>query len=387
MKSIGIFNRRSSSLVAATAMLLSVVAPSLVFSSASADQLTGRKIELSSSAAGATDVDYKVTFTATESAAGYVIDFCSNSPLLGMSCVPPTGMSTASPTASGATVVDGPAAPTTNTSLEITQAITAGPVTTEVSGITNPTTAGPLYARIYTYEDMANAAVSSNPGTTEDNGAVALSITNKIGVSAAVLETMTFCVSKTDTSSSGHENCLDLGDAEDLPNIQLGEESGGVKALQTGIVSKGTIWTQISTNAVAGAVVSMKINNQCGGLKLAGVSSPCSIAPAISGSIVDNGPAKFGVKTGTAVASADITTAQGTYQPATGSGYGDSSYFMGFVDGDDGVTSTYGDPVLDTNGAPINNMNMPLEFAATITNQTPAGLYSADLNMIASGTF
>jgi hypothetical protein len=61
---------------------------------------------------------------------------------------------------------------------------------------------------------------------------------------------------------------------------------------------------------------------------------------------------------------------------------------MGYVSGDaTGVTSTYGDPILDTAGAPVNNMGMPLTFGASAANDTAAGLYSADLSLIATGKF
>jgi hypothetical protein len=61
---------------------------------------------------------------------------------------------------------------------------------------------------------------------------------------------------------------------------------------------------------------------------------------------------------------------------------------MNYVSGDaTGVTSTYGDPILNTAGAPANNQNMPLTFAASINNNTPAGDYSATLGLIASGTY
>lgn len=52
-----------------------------------------------------------------------------------------------------------------------------------------------------------------------------------------------------------------------------------------------------------------------------------------------------------------------------------------------GVTSTYGDQFLTTSGAPALNKNMTLTFGASAANNTPAGSYSADLSLIATGKF
>jgi hypothetical protein len=60
---------------------------------------------------------------------------------------------------------------------------------------------------------------------------------------------------------------------------------------------------------------------------------------------------------------------------------------MNFVDGTTGVTSTYGDSLLDTANLPVNNKNVQITFGASVSNLTPAGLYSADLSLIATGKF
>ncbi len=80
----------------------------------------------------------------------------------------------------------------------------------------------------------------------------------------------------------------------------------------------------------------------------------------------------------------------GTYQPVALSGYNNSTFALNFTSGANpstGVTSTFGDPFLDTAGAPANNKNMQLTFGATIADNTPAGAYSTDLSLIATGKF
>jgi hypothetical protein len=146
------------------------------------------------------------------------------------------------------------------------------------------------------------------------------------------------------------------------------------------------MYTQISTNASSGAVVSLKSSVPCGGLKRVEVTT-CDIAPALSGGVAA-GQAKFGVKTTTATSTTGVSDATGTLQPAAGSVYNNTTYALNYLaDGTSGITSAYGDPFLDTNSLPVNNMNMKLTFGASISNNTPAGLYSTDLSLIATGKF
>ncbi len=370
------FDSRVRSACAAVLLMLVAVMPALV----SAAQVTERSIALSSSSAGATGVTYQVNFTAVGGAGAFVVDFCSNSPVIGQSCTAPTGFTAAAAasTTSGFTDVTGGTnkvvvAGTINAEDEVSVALT---------GITNPAAAGPLYARVVTYDTdaHADAYTSTNLGTGNiDDGGVAISITPTIAVSAAVLETMTFCIAK----NTIDENCDLTGN--EAPTLRLGETVGDDVVLTTN-VSTGQIHTQISTNAATGAIVSLKSNaTNCGGLLRAGAPTACDILPALATDIA-NGEAKFGVKTATATDTG--TGATGAFQPYSGSGYNASTFALNFVDGNaTGITSTYGDPFLDTNNAPVNNKNMALTFGAAVSNNTPAGLYSADLSLIATGKF
>lgn len=376
MKSIRLFSRQVGYITAAVALLLTFVVPAI----ASAAALTERSIALSSSSVSATDVTYQVNFTSVGAAGAFVVDFCSNTSVVGAACTAPGGsfsVSSASSTTSGFTSV---AALSANT-VRVTGTIgAAAPISVAIAGIDNPSSAGPLYARIVTYDTAthANAYASTVLGTGHiDDGGAAISITNTIGVSGAVLESMTFCVSGAAISA----DCAGVTS----PVITLGETVGSTTALVPTAVSTGTINTQISTNAQSGAVVSLKSDAlNCGGLKRAGSTSACDITPALLTGITA-GQAKFGVKTAT---STDTTGALGTYQPVSGSGYNASTYALNYVSGNaTGVTSTYGDPFLDTASAPVNNKNMALTFGASISNSTPAGLYSANLSLIASGKF
>lgn len=388
MNSFIFVDKRKGYLVAAFALVVAFIVPALAF----AAQVTERSIALSSASAGATGVEYTVNFTPEGAAGAFVVDFCNDSPLIGATCTQPAGMvvTGADSATSGVTDVTG-----AGHQIIVTKPLVADEAqSVVVTGITNPTSAGPLYARIVTFADAAAAAdyTSTDPdndGATPyiDNGGVAMSITPTIGVSGAVLESMTFCVS----GAAIDEGCTGTLTA---PVLKLGATVGGVVALDSSQVYTGVIQTQISTNAAAGAIVSLKSGAaSCGGLIRAGATAVtgCGITPNTTTTDIVAGEAKFGLKTGTAAAAGDGENSSGTLRPydsGTGAFYSSSVFRLNYVGTNaTGITSTYGDPVLDTNGAPVNNMGMPLTFGASAANDTAAGLYSADLSLIATGKF
>lgn len=381
MRSFSIlFNRQAGYLAVVVALLLATVLSAF----ASAAQVTERSIKLSTASKAATDVSYQVKFTTVGAAGAFVLDFCSDSPVVGVSCAAPAGFdaSGAASVSSGVTGVTG-----STSKIVVTKSLAATTaITVDITGITNPDDAGPLYARIVTYNNATNAGnyTSTSLGTgVVDQGGLALSITDTIGVTAGVLESLTFCVaSATITADCGNAS-------SNLPTLALGETVGNTKALTPDALSTGTLYTQISTNALTGAVINLKSNAiDCGGLLRSGDEANCYIAPALTGGTIAAGQAKFGVKTGTASSTSGVTDATGTIQPASGSTYNNSTYELNYVAGNaTGVTSVYGDPFLDTNNAPVNNKNMDITFGASVSNDTPAGKYSASLSMIATGKF
>lgn len=385
MDSFRVLDQRARRIFAAGMLLVATFVPVVMPSLVSAAQVTERSIALSSSSKAATGVNYTINFTAIEAADAFVVDFCENSPIVGQACTAPAGFDVGTPTSSstGVTGVAEVADASPNNTLRVTKEIAADEdVSVVVAGITNPSSAGPLYARIVTYdtETHANAYTSTNLGTGNvDDGGVAISITDTVGVSGAVLETLTFCVADEAITA----NCGNAGSST-APVIKIGETIGSTVALDAGVVSSGNIFTQISTNAVNGAVVRLKSNTACGGLKRVEATT-CDIAPALTGGVAA-GQARFGVR---AVATANTgTNPNGIFQVVDGSNYNDSTYALNYLaDNSSGITSAFGDPFLDTDGAPANGKNMQLTFGASISNSTPAGLYSTDLSMIATGKF
>lgn len=368
------------------ALAAAMVIASAITSIVSAASLVDRSITPTSSAAGATGVEYTVEFTPETDAGAFVIEFCDNTPLLGQSCVAPSGFSVADAETTTANVTLVEASQTAN-KLVATKAMTADAKETMVfTGVTNPSDVGSIYARIVTYTDSAAAEgyVSDNPSAVAepiDSGSVAMYFTSSVAVSGNVLETLMFCVSSEEIEA----NCAG---ANSPATLELGETDGGVTALQAGVVSTNVLHVQMNTNASSGAIVHLKSSAQCGGLQRQGTDE-CDIAAAMQQDI-DGSAALFGIKLAGAQGGAN---AVGSLVPAIVAPdvepyYSTEEFAFRYDDTHArGVTSPFGDPFLDTAGAPATNQNMELTFGATITNETPAGTYSTDLSMIAVGKF
>jgi len=363
------------------ALVVATLGQAVLPALASADGVTSRSITLSAATADASGVTYKVSFTAATGVGAYIVEFCSDSPVFGQTCTAPGGFSAAS-AALGADGTTATAVTGSANKLVVTNTIAAaGSVTDTFTGIHNPTLAGVLYARIITFDDATNAAAATSDddtGSTE-SGSVAISITNDVSVSGAVQESMQLCAS----AAAMTTNCA----GATAPSLKLANANG---ALDSTLLTV-PLYTQISTNASAGAVVSLKSDAAaCGGLHRVGDAydtSHCFIKP--SSTTVADGSGLFGLKL-----SADDTSdaTQGTFQKHTGSVYDTTNYKMGFDSAhptapESGVTSVYGDQILDTNGAPANSRNMTMTFGASASNMTPAGTYQTKLSLIATGTF
>ena len=376
---------------AAVALALGLLAAGIPMM-ASAAQLSDRSVTLSSASRQAENVTYAVEFTPLATAAAFTIDFCANTPLVGQTCTAPDGL-VATAAASSSVGVTSTTSPAPNR-VVIDMPLTANaPVNVEVTGISNPDTAGTVYARIATYA-TPEAADSSTIGAASagvvDQGSVAFAITDSVSVSGLVLETLTFCVSADEIS----DNCADVV----APTLKLGAETApgsGVFALEQNELNNGSLFAQINTNALGGAVVRLKSSTiDCGGLLLNGGDN--CIAPAISNGEVEN-PRGINLNAndnsegfGVIVGAADDTGANpdGIFGVAAGSIYDSSIYAFNFITRNlTGVTSTFGDPFLDTGNGPAAGKNVEMTFGATVSNQTAAGEYSTTLDLIAVGKF
>lgn len=362
---------------AAVILLVSAVLTPLV----SADQLVEKSISLSSSSSGAEAVSYNLDFKSVKAAGAVVVDFCSNSPLVGQSCSAPAGLDVAA-VSSQTLGFNDVAALDANTIVAAGNIAADSQVVIEFDEINNPTSAGTIYARLVTYDTKANAenyqSTSIGAGAT-DSGSVAVAITDTINFGGQVPETINFCISENAIA----EDCSGVV----APDIQLSEEVEDQSyVLSSDEVSSDQIYTQLSTNALSGAVVRLTSSaTGCGGLLRSSDTSACDILPALN-SDIQPGQAKFGIKT--AASTGTGSNPSGVLQPFSGSIYNNNSFALNFDDNEtSGVTSVYGDPFIDTAGNPANNQNMAITFGVSISDQTPAGDYSTSIGLIVTGRY
>lgn len=367
-------------------------------------QLTSRSITLSDSGVSGgsissglgsgTAVSYNSVFTTATTGVvqGIVVDFCSNSPILTDTCTAPTAFTVGgSPSVTVNSGLSGTwAASSLNSGRTLVLSNSSGgsisagtTVNFTINNVTNPSALGTFYARFLTYTTTAGATgyTATVPGTYVDYGGVALSTANIITINARVQEAIQFCVS----AAAPTANCGGVT----TPALTLGHGTNNI--LDSSAVDTAAAYSQLSTNATNGAVVRMKNSNSCGGLSKDG-GTTCPIPAVNSGAFAaasqeTAGTAAFGVNVsnGSAVSGGSGTvTADANYNnpsfPAVTSWVGMDTTSA------TSVTSTYGDTVASST-APVSNINNTYTFGATAANITPAGIYTADIALIATGTY
>ncbi|MGH7142315.1 MAG: hypothetical protein ACREF5_02490 [Candidatus Saccharimonadales bacterium] len=363
----------------------------LLSQSASAALVTSRSITMSNSTAGATGVSYVLTFTPVTTAQELIVDFCSDTPIIGSTCaftnatVPVVSSATSSlgtisfPGSQGHTI------------RVVGLTMTGGsPYTITFSNVTNPTSVvNSFYARILTYPTSdsstyvpaATTGGTTNVGTTPtDTGGDALATAQVISVTATVMEQLTFCVSGKVTGVPP-TSCT----STTAPAVVLGH-GGPPIVLSSSAVDTAPAYTVTSTNALHGVSTNMKDTSStaCGGLSTDG-GITCLI-PAVN----DTGstlPSAVTMTAGTAAVGMCITP--GSVNTTAAQPYnnnGCTKYGLDNTTDSSNVLSTYGSPIFTSSGA-LNNELDTLNFAATAANTTPAGVYTANYALIATGTF
>ena len=379
----------------AGALLLGVATTfaSVFTPSVSAGTLSARTGTMSNAAASASTVTYQFTFTptTTDPIKAVVIDFCNDNPTIGGSvCTKPTGMTVgASSIAFSASVGTGGTwtgavdVGTTRT-LTLSNASNAGTtgtaITLSVGGFTNSSVVGTFYARILTYGSTTTGYSSASPGTIGspiDSGSVAMSTSNSVNVSGTVPETLSFCVSAADLTAS---TCASATD----PVLRLGTGSNP-SILNPGQTYNGSVYSKVSTNAANGVTIRMKnVFNTCGGMSRAQNSATCDL-PAVGTS-----PSALTTGAGFGMRAANALSSGGTGSMTIDTPYTHASNFgldatTGGTTGDN-VTGTYGDRVTYST-APVDAMNTTYTFGVIASNVTPAGLYTAQMSLIAVGSY
>ncbi len=377
----------------AIVLVASALIPLFNGQAAAAGQVSARSVQLSTSTPAATNAKYTITFTPATSTTigGIVVDFCGDSPIIGSTtCTLPTGFTlgtsvtlTAGYTGMGtgwATTnsLQGAAAASNKQVAVLTNATpqslsTGTPVSFELTGITNPSSTGTFYARIYTFDTSANTtanytavttARAANPAGKVDYGGSAMSTANTINVSATVQEQMTFCVSAAAPGAS----CS----GTTTPNIILGT---GTPQILTTTATTGTIYHQLTTNAVNATTVFLKVTSSstCAGLSRDG-GATCPIAEKGSIGTIANNSGQFGLHVDAGTGGTGSVTADVDYATASQYAMRPQTY------------TTYGDSISAASGA-VSSVNSLLTYSAATAPSTPAGVYSTTESLIATSSY
>jgi hypothetical protein len=303
-------------------------------------------------------------------------------------------------------------------------------------GTPTSTTVGTFYGRMYDWPGNSYGAqggfntpyqgpTAPNPPNLNsdslhnlysDYGGIALSTAAVISITARVQEQLTFCIAGIAPSSwTPNFDCSSSVVTANPPNLTLGSFSGPTRVLSPQVVdnnaTSGTntpIFSQLSTNATHGAVIDMRDSNlnetpACGGLSADGTT--CGI-PAINGGSGAGASAMANGQTGGAAFGLFVSTSSnslgggvGTLTPA--SAYynathaaadpnnplgADTWYGMDTQTSGNNTTSLFGSTLATTAG-PVYKVDTNYVFAATAGLTTPAGIYTANLVMMATGTF
>lgn len=334
-----------------------------------------RSITMSSSLPSTTGAEYTVQYTPASgtSIEGIIVDFCSNSPIVGATCTAPTGFSVGAATVTSYSTSMGTG---WTTSAESTSTLELSNTTAQTQSVstpdsfilttaTNPSATGSFYARITTYAATPPTATSTPaysataPGTYTDEGGVALSTTSVIDISATVQETLGFCVYPGTSGATCGTS----------PSFTMGHSVNGVTIIDSAAVYTNPVDFSISTNADHGAAVNLE-----GGT----LTSGSNTIPAMTAAgTITPGTADFGLYLSTLGTNVTATAPYGTTT---------SAYYLDAGTAGTGTQNTFGQTIANLSG-PVNASVSTITYGVTASNTTPAGIYTATHQLIATATF
>jgi hypothetical protein len=408
--------QRSVGLLSAAVLTLLSLAPVITSQKVGAyGLLTSREIRMATSAASATDVTYlvRVTTPSNSNIGGMVIDFCSNSPIIGDSCTAPTGfdineagLALANQTGITDFAID--AATDANTLILARTAamFNAGTLTLELGstggtdGVTNPNTSNAtFYARILTYTTTAGAQgyAPATPGAEPPlvhAGGVALSTADEITIQSKVQERLTFCVY---TSAVNYANCT----VSTTNPVVLGD-TNGVLDPGSNYVSKDTKYN-VSTNASNGVTIRAK-----GATLTSGSFTISAIGATPATSSV--GSEQFGFCTYRDIGggTTGLTPTAGKYdgdvgggvncedtaQGQNGDGTADFAFDLSTACGATAANANFGEGNLSCRygdaiaAKTAGNMSTGIiAFIGNISNTTEPGIYTTTMTFVATGNY
>jgi len=369
MKDLKHIAHRGRYLLSASLVTIAAAAPVLIgHASAYTAAVTGRSVTMSSSKNSATGVTYTIGFTETGASIikSVDVDFCAESPIYGAACTVPSGLVTTGTALGTQTGTSGwTMTNTTNGHLVFSGATanTLAGISFQVNGVTNPSavatsgnnSAGTFYARIYTYAAQTNDYSGvTTPGTVLDFGGAALSTASAYTITATVQETLKFCVY---SSTCG-----------DTPAITLGHSRGGVTVIDSSAVDSGSVKFDVGSNANGNVAINLYGDTLKNGTvsSIPAQTTPGSLSAGTAGFCLYLTPG------------ANVTTAN-SYGTTTSTCKLDNNGATG--------TMQVGGQKIASATPQTTTTTTTVTYSATASTTTPAGVYTASHQLIATGTF
>lgn len=424
---------RSSLTLVVAAIVAGGLLPFFGSETASAAQLTSRKVSITSSKGGETGVDWTFTFSgdATD-VEGMIFEFCTTP--LG-TCTLPTGMDVSAGTAAPGAQSNFP----NNTTAFAEQATTLGDcvlagdntdtmycvnrteatsdtltdATFTIENITNPTLVGSyvsVYVRISLYD---NAGFDSSGGAGSElvhSGAVAASINNQLVVNGRVQERLEFCVGALGDSAATPATCAAMPTAH---TVDIGVIDNSTIA-RSPVDNSGTNGANdtygaamVNTNAVSGVVIAYYAEedgagtNQLRAFRVPGATcdadanstvDQCFVSADASGEAFSAGTERFGMQV--ACIDTDSSTSGTTNLGNVPAGYNADGDVTHSADCDSTDTSnkfawnsTGTAATIASSATVVDDEMIKIRFGATASATTPTGAYSVTTTFIATPTF
>ena len=325
-------------------------------SSVSAAQITNRKVTLSNTNGGSSNVTYTLNADALPSGTAVRSVKAEACTAASGACSTPSGFSAASADITGQPTGLGAASSWSDDSNAGNLRITHASNSTAPSGslaitwntVSNPTADNTtFYLRITTYSDSAYSSAL-------DSGTIAVSTAEQITVNASVDETLTFC---TGTSGITNSSCA----AATGNTVSLGTLTPSTTGASTSQIG-------VSTNASTGYAITVAGNTLTSGSN--------TITAQATQATSSQGSSQFGINLrdnatpniGTDVSGSGTATATANYNTA------DQFRFVS------------GDIIASKNSADAHRL-FTVSYIANIAGNTPAGSYTTNLTFVATPTF
>ncbi len=334
--------------LAACLICLILLAVTMPLTSASADQLQNRSLQLKSTAASA-NTTHTVNFqlVSPTPVGSLVFEYCT-SPLLVISCVAPAGLNANGAVLSGQTGEVGFSIFSTSANQIILTRTASVPGAQANSytftNVVNPSSTGSFYLRISSY----NSNDGSGPAI--DNGSVVGDINQAITINTEVPPILNFCTGLTIPTdcSSADGNVLELGSFSTIHPVF------------------GTSQLLVGTNAGFGYSVRMLGNTMTSGNNtLNPLTSPTTSSP---------GNSQFGVNLRT-------NSSPAVGQDPFGGGSATANY-----NNPNHFSFNNGDTVAGNSGT-TDGDRYTVSYLVNISNSQPVGVYATTLTYVVTATF